>query len=93
MIKSFECKETAKIFNGLISRKFPADIQTRAFSKLTALHVSNTPDDLKIPPSNHLEKLSGDREGQCSIRINNKYRVCFKWKGNNAFNVEIVDYH
>ena len=93
MIHSFTCKETAKIFQGLISRKFPADIQSRAFNKLTAIHASNTLEDLKTPPSNHLEKLSGDREGQYSIRINDKYRVCFKWKGSNAFDVEIIDYH
>jgi proteic killer suppression protein len=57
------------------------------------LNRSGKLDDLKIPPSNHLEKLSGNREGQYSIRINDKYRVCFKWEGNNAFDVEIVDYH
>ena len=93
MIQSFNCKETTKIFYGLISKKFPADIQSRAFNKLTAIHASNTLDDLKIPPSNRLEKLSGDREGQYSIRINDKYRVCFKWRRNNAFDVEITDYH
>ena len=93
MIHSFRCGETAKIFQGLISRRFPAVIQNRAFNKLAAIHASATLDDLKTPPSNHLEKLSGDREGQYSIRINDKYRVCFKWQGNNAFEVEIVDYH
>ena len=93
MIQSFKCRETAKIFQGLISRKFPADIQSRAFNKLTAIHASNALDDLKNPPSNHLEKLSGDREGQYSIRINDKYRICFKWQRNNALDVEITDYH
>ena len=93
MIQSFKCKETEKIFQGINSRKFPSGIQTRAFNKLTAVHASFTLDDLKIPPSNHLEKLSGNRECQYSIRINNKYRICFKWQNNNAFDVEIVDYH
>ena len=93
MIQSFKCKETEKIFTGLISRKFPVDIQSRAFNKLAAIHASIILDDLKTPPSNHLEKLSGDREGQYSIRINNKYRICFKWQKTNAFEAEIVDYH
>ena len=61
--------------------------------KLAMLNRSGKLDDLKIPPSNHLEKLSGDREGQNSIRINDKYRICFKWIDNNAYDVEIVDYH
>ena len=57
------------------------------------LNHSGKLDDLRVPPSNHLEKLSGDREGQHSIRINDKYRICFKWQENNACDVEIVDYH
>ena len=93
MIQSFKCKETAKIFKGLISRKFQADIQTRAFNKLAAIHASITLDDLKTPPSNNLEQLMGDRDGQYSIRINNKYRICFTWKEGVADNVEILDYH
>jgi len=93
MIQSFKCKETEKIFKGLISRKFPADIQSRAFNKLAAIHVSLTLDDLKSPPSNHLEQLKGDRAAQYSIRINKKYRICFEWYDKNACNVEIVDYH
>jgi proteic killer suppression protein len=93
MIKSFNCKETERIFHGLISKKFPADIQTRSFNKLVAIHISNTLDDLKSPPSNHLEQLKGDRVGQYSIRINDKYRICFLWKDGIADEVEIVDYH
>jgi proteic killer suppression protein len=93
MIQSFKCKETAKIFHGLVSRKFPADIMTRSFNKLAAIHASTTLDDLKSPPSNHLEQLKGDRTGQYSIRINDKYRVCFKWIDGIADEVEIVDYH
>ena len=93
MINSFKCRETAKIFNGLVSRKFPSEIQTRAFNKLVIIHASLTLDDLKSPSSNHLEQLKGDRAGQHSIRINDKYRICFIWNGNNADEVEIVDYH
>ena len=93
MIQSFKCKETAKIFNGLISRKFPAEIQTRAFNKLTAIHASMTLHDLKTPPSNNLEQLKGDRTGQYSVRITKKYRICFTWAEGMADNVEIADYH
>jgi len=82
-----------KIFKGLVSRKFPNDIQSRAFNKLAAIHVSLILDDLKSPPSNHLEQLKGDRADQYSVRINKKYRICFEWYDNNACNVEIVDYH
>ena len=80
MIRSFKCKETEKIFQGLVSRKFPSDIQVRAFNKLTAIHASLGLEDIKSPPSNHLEQLKGNRTGQYSIRINDKYRICFKWK-------------
>ena len=93
MIQSFKCKETEKIFNGLLSRKFPIDIQSRAFNKLTAIHISLNIDDIRNPPSNHLEQLKGDRANQYSIRINKKYRICFEWNGNSAENIEIVDYH
>jgi proteic killer suppression protein len=93
MIQSFCCKETEKIFRGVFSRRFPAGIQTRAFNKLAALHAAHNFADLKSPPSNHLEELKGDRAGQYSIRINDKYRICFQWNDNNAENVEIVDYH
>ena len=93
MIQSFKCKETEKIFQGLISRKFPADIQVRAFNKLAAIHASLTLQDLKSPPSNHLEQLKGKRSGQYSIRINDKYRICFTWSESYADEVEIVDYH
>ena len=93
MIKSFKDKESEKIFQGQISRKFPASLQTRSFNKLAAIHASKTLDDLKSPPSNHLEQLKGDRSGQYSIRINDKYRICFKWKDGITEDVEIVDYH
>jgi proteic killer suppression protein len=93
MIKSFKCKETEKIWNEEFSKKLPTDIQKRALHKLRMLHAANILDDLKIPPSNHLEALKNDRQGQHSIRINDQFRVCFKWFDNNAFDVEIVDYH
>jgi proteic killer suppression protein len=93
MIQSFKCKETAKIFETGFSRKFPVSIFKSAIIRLAMINRSGKLDDLKIPPSNHLEKLLGDRDDQYSVRINNKYRICFKWEGNNAFDVEIVDYH
>lgn len=93
MIKSFKCKETEKVFNGKFSKKLPHEIQRRALIKLHSLDVAEDIMDLLIPPSNSLEQLSGDRKGQHSIRINDQYRVCFNWIENNAFDVEIVDYH
>jgi len=93
MIQSFKCKETAKIFDIGFSRRFPAGILKSAIIRLAMLNRSGKLDDLKVPPSSHLEKLSGDREGQHSIWINDKYRVCFRWEGGNAFDVEIFDYY
>jgi len=93
MIQSFKCKETAKIFDTGFSRKFPVSILKSSIIRLAMINRSGRLDDLKVPPSNYLEKLSGDREGQYSIRINAQYRVCFKWEGSNAFDVEIIDYH
>jgi len=93
MIKSFGCKETEKIWQGTVSVKLPRDIQDRALRKLRQLDASNTLDDLRIPPSNHLEALKGTRKGWISIRINNQWRICFHWKEGEATEVEIVDYH
>ncbi len=93
MIKSFNDKETEKIFNGEHSKKLPTNIQERAFRKLTMLDAAENIDDLRIPPSNMLETLGGKRKGQWSIRINQQYRICFVWNENEANNVEIVDYH
>ena len=93
MIQSFKCKETEKIWNEQRSKKFPPSIQTRALRKLRLLDSSERILDLKIPPSNHLESLSGDRDGQYSIRITQKWRTCFVWVDMNAVDVEIVDYH
>ena len=93
MIKNFVCKETEKIFNRRISLKLPRGIQKTARRKLEILEGAEVLVDLRIPPNNHLEKLSKDRKGQYSIRINDQWRICFEWSGGDAYNVEIVDYH
>jgi len=93
MIKTFKCKETEKIFCREYSKKLPHNIQKVAFRKLRMIDRSKTLIDLKVPPANRLEKLSGQRKGQYSIRINDQWRVCFKWIDNNALDVEITDYH
>lgn len=93
MIKTFKCKETEKIWNEEFSKKLPHVIQKRALQKLRMLNAANVLDDLKIPPSNRLEILVGDRQGQYSIRINDQFRICFKWLDNHSFDVEITDYH
>ena len=93
MIVSFACKETEKIWQGLYSRYLPVDIQDRALVKLRLIDAANNLQDLRIPPSNHLEALKGDRKGQMSIRINNQWRICFVFENGDAHYVEIVDYH
>ena len=93
MIKSFKCKETEKIWNEEFSKKLPQDIQKHALQKLRMLHIASVLDDLEIPPGNRLEVLAGDRQGQYSIRINDPFRICFRWLDNHSFDVEIVDYH
>ena len=93
MIKNFVCKETEKIFNRQISLKIPGDIQKIARRKLEILEGAENLMDLRVPPNNYLEKLSKDRKGQYSIRINNQWRICFEWREGDAYNVEIVDCH
>lgn len=93
MIRSFNDKETEKIFNRTFSRKLPHNIQQVAFRKLRMLNRAATLNDLRIPPGNRLEQLHGDREGQYSIRINDQWRICFEWHEEDSYNVEIVDYH
>jgi len=93
MINSFKCKETRRIFEGRFSKKLPHDIQRQAERKLVMLHAAHDLNDLRIPPANRLEALSGDRQGQHSIRINNRWRICFEWHQGGAHHVEIVDYH
>ena len=93
MIKNFSDTETEKIFLREFSRKLPPDIQRNARRKLELLNVAKVLNDLRIPPGNRLEKLVGDRDGQHSIRINQRWRICFVWGKGDAYNVEIVDYH
>ena len=93
MIRSFKCKETEKTFKRIFSKKFPSDIQWVALRKLRMLNSAIIINDLKVPPSNRLESSKGDRQGQYSIRINEQWRICFKWSKKDAFEVEIVDYH
>lgn len=93
MIESFASKETEKIFYGKRSRKLPHNIQQTARRKLLYLSDADGLKDLLAPPGNRLEKLRGKREGQYSIRINDQWRICFQWKNNGVYNVEIVDYH
>ena len=93
MIKSFADTETEKVFHRQFSRKLPVDIQSVALRKLRMLANAHSVNDLRSPPANRLEKLSKDREGQHSIRINSQWRVCFTWQDGDAYDVEIVDYH
>jgi proteic killer suppression protein len=93
MIRSFRNKEAERIWRGSKSRKFPGDVQNRALRKLRQLDASLTLEDLRNPPGNHLEALRADRAGQWSIRINDQWRICFRWSEGEAHNVEIVDYH
>lgn len=93
MIRNFKDKETQKIFERQRSSKLPSDIQQVALRKLRMLNRSQTLQELRIPPANRLERLSGDRDGQYSIRVNDQWRICFDWQDGYAMNVEIVDYH
>jgi toxin HigB-1 len=93
MIKSFRDKEAEKIFNRQLSGKLPQDIQRIARKKLVILDSAHELDDLRIPPGNQLEALKGNRKGQHSLRINYQWRICFKWKEADAYDVEITDYH
>jgi proteic killer suppression protein len=93
MIKTFHDAETEKVFRREFSRKLPTDIQQVALRKLRMLNNARNINDLRVPPANRLEKLHGDRKGQHSIRISQKWRVCFTWRDGNAYDVEITDYH
>jgi proteic killer suppression protein len=93
VIKSFDNKETEKIFARERSRKLPQDIQQIAYRKLRMLNNAVSLKDLRIPPANRLEKLKGNRSGQHSIRINDQFRICFEWRDGDAYQVEITDYH
>ena len=93
MIRSFACPETEKLFNDETSRRLPTQIQRVARRKLLLLHQARRLNDLRAPPGNRLEALQGNRAGQHSIRINDQWRICFRWQGADALDVEIVDYH
>lgn len=93
MIKSFKCKETEKIYYRQYSKKIPPEIHRNALKKLWILDAAPDLNTLRVPPSNQLEALKGDRKGQYSIRINRQWRNCFRWDAGDAFEVEIVDYH
>lgn len=93
MIQTFASKDTEALFNRNTPPKIPSTILRVALRKLVIIHAAVDLGDLKVPPGNRLEKLTGDRSGQHSIRINDQWRVCFLWKAGNAYEVEIVDYH
>ena len=93
MITDFHDEETLKVWSGEFSRRLPNQIQQVARRKLRMLHNAQRIEDLRIPPNNRLEALKGNRAGQCSIRINDQWRVCFVWKDGRASHVEICDYH
>jgi len=93
VIESFSCKETEKIWNGGRSKKLPGDIQERAFLRLRQLHAADLLADLRIPPSNRLETLAGDLKGFWSMRINQQWRLIFRWNDGKVSAVKITDYH
>ncbi len=93
MIVSFRCGKTALVFEGKSPKGFPTDIANVARRKLRQLHAATKLDDLRAPPGNRLEALSGNRAGQHSIRVNDQWRICFVWRDGNAHEVEMVDYH
>lgn len=93
MILSFRDKDTARLFQREEIRKLPTDIQRTAIRKLWMIDAAHILQDLKVPPANHLEKLQGKSIGQYSIRINDQWRIRFRWDNGNAYNVEIIDYH
>jgi toxin HigB-1 len=93
VVKTFRDDETRKIFQRERSRKLPVEIQQVVLRKLRMINNAIDLADLRIPPANHLKKLSGNRAGQYSIRINDQWRICFEWRGSDAYNVEITDYH
>jgi len=93
MIRGIGDKETEKVFNGRFSKKLPQDIQRIAERKLIMLHVATSLHDLRVPPSNRLEALKEDRKDLHSIRINAQRRICFEWREDGVYEVEIIDYH
>jgi proteic killer suppression protein len=92
MIKSFKCRDTEDLFNGKRIERF-ISIQSAALRKLALLNAAGRIEDLRVPPDNRLEALKGKRQGQWSIRINDQWRICFRFEAGNALDAEIVDYH
>lgn len=92
-IKSFADKETQKVYNQLFSKRLPPNVQRMAFIKLLVIDNAESLNELRVPPSNHLEQLKGDRAGQYSIRINGQYRICFSVESDGFYDLEITDYH
>ena len=93
MIRTFRDPDSERVFARERSRRLPLELNRAAYKKLVLLHAAESLQDLRIPPGNRLEKLSGDREGEHSIRINDRWRICFVWRKVDAYEVEIVDYH
>jgi len=93
MIKSFEDKETEKVWNGVYSKKLPSTIQAVGRRKLRMINNAQDIEDLRVPPGNKLEKLLGELSGYWSIRINKQWRIIFQWIGSDAYEVQIIDYH
>lgn len=93
MILGFAGDETERLFRAELSRRFPSEIQRNARRKLLLLHAATEVRQMAVPPGNHLEMLKGNRKGQYSIRINDQWGICFRWREGNASEVEIVDYH
>ncbi len=93
MIRSFRCKDTERLFHRVRPRHLPPEVHRAALRKLWILDAATALDELRVPPGNRLESLHGDRRGRHSIRINQQWRICFRWHGGDAHDVEIVDYH
>jgi toxin HigB-1 len=93
MITSFKCADTKRFFEGESPRRFPSEIRDRARLRLAQLNAAATLDFMRIPPSNRLEALKGDRKGQYSVRVNQQWRICFRWSAAGAQDVEMIDYH
>jgi len=93
VIRSFRDRDTERLFDREPVRKWGTDVQRVGLRKLRILDAATSLDDLRVPPGNRLEKLHGDRAGQWSVRVNDQWRLCFEWRGSDAYEVELVDYH
>jgi proteic killer suppression protein len=93
MIQGFRDKRTEELFRGRPTKSVPSDVVARARRKLMSINAAHVVEDLLVPPGNRLEKLSGNRSGQYSIRVNDQWRICFRWSDGDAYDVEFCDYH